>query len=54
MDTYDWNRSHLGNCKYCPKRVYWVWDKRGFWAPPFETWVDGHAIRPTFMKHHCG
>ena len=42
------NHSHLGYCKFCGRRVYWVWDtEHGWphWAPPFESWVDGNAPR---------
>jgi hypothetical protein len=53
MGYYDGERSHVGNCRYCRKTVYWSWDPRGFWAPPFDCWIVGDAIRPTFSKHHC-
>jgi hypothetical protein len=47
------NESHVGNCKYCGATVYWYWDPRGFWAPPFMCWITGDEIRPTFTKHRC-
>ena len=52
MAFYDYFRSHLGNCRFCGRRVYWVWDHRGFWAPPFECWVDG-TPRGLWVRHRC-
>ena len=47
--------SHIGGCRFCGRRVYWVWDLshgRPHWAPPFEAWVEG-MTRGLWVYHRC-
>ncbi len=47
--------SHIGSCRFCGRRVYWVWDLshgRPHWAPPFEAWVQG-ITRGLWVYHRC-
>ena len=52
MAFYDEFSSHLGYCRFCGRRVYWVWDRRHFWVRPFEAWVDG-TPRGSWVHHRC-
>jgi hypothetical protein len=53
MAYYGNYSSHIGYCSYCRRKVYWYWDPRGYWAPPFESWVIGTAPRGDWVHHRC-